>query len=149
MSSRQDPEGDASLIIAHSDKITFFWLRGQIAPRHKKSVTDEILSNATITINTSAKLSNGDVDSGPPLVFPLKTIARSSLIGHFAIRDEDGRYVDHLTVEGQNDLLADNVFMGMFTKPGEYTFEVVARLHDETCLFAVSLTQWLDGEVRR
>jgi hypothetical protein len=40
------------------------------------------------------------------------------------------------------------IFLGQFMHKGLYTFEVVARLADEKCLFAVTLTQWLEGGIK-
>jgi hypothetical protein len=41
-------------------------------------------------------------------------------------------------------VLTDCLLPGMFISTGMWTFEVVVMLGDERCLFAVSVTQWLE-----
>jgi hypothetical protein len=53
--------------------------------------------------------------------------------------------VDHLTIDCPYDILLDMALPGMFVRSGLYTFELDARLGDDTCLFAISLTQKLKG----
>jgi hypothetical protein len=65
-------------------------------------------------------------------------------MAHVSIRDGRGAHVNYLT-RGRNDVLADFEIPTMFVKRGTWTFEFVARFADEKCLFAISLTQWLEG----
>jgi hypothetical protein len=44
-------------------------------------------------------------------------------------------------------ILIDFQISTMFLRSGVWTFQVDARLGDNTCLFAMSLTQWLDGRL--
>lgn len=67
---------------------------------------------------------------------------------HIAIRNSSGVHVEYLTVEGSNHILADMLIPSPFLRTGEWTFEVVAKLEDGTCLFALSLTQRLEGRLR-
>jgi len=67
---------------------------------------------------------------------------------HLSIRNATGAYVEHFDSSGRNDILSDFAIPGMFLQTGTWKFEVVARLGDGTCLFAISLTQWLEGRLR-
>jgi hypothetical protein len=77
---------------------------------------------------------------------PLKTVLINEL-AHFIIRDSTGAQVDYLPSSGRGDILLDFQIPSMFLKSGMWTFKVDARLGDKdnSCLFAMSLTQWLDG----
>lgn len=114
----------------HSDRYTFFWLRGLIAPQHVPALNKDALSHTTITLDQ--RPSNEEPDPTRASTLPLKTIARPELAGHFAIRGPEGKYLDYLSAEGKNDLLAEMLFLAMFMEEGEYTFDVVARLADGT-----------------
>jgi hypothetical protein len=69
---------------------------------------------------------------------------------HLVIRDESGKQVDYLPTTGRGDVLLDFQIPTMFLRSGEWTFEVDARLGDEsdTCLVAFGLVQWLEGGLR-
>ncbi|KAK4621520.1 hypothetical protein CLAFUW4_07235 [Fulvia fulva] len=112
------------------DRYTFFWLRGLIAPQHVPALNKDALSHTTITLDQ--RPSNEEPDPTRASTLPLKTIARPELAGHFAIRGPEGKYLDYLSAEGKNDLLAEMLFLAMFMEEGEYTFDVVARLADGT-----------------
>jgi hypothetical protein len=77
---------------------------------------------------------------------PLRTTAFGP--AHLSIRNATA-YVEHLSSSGSNDILVDYWIPGMFLRTGTWTFEVVAELEDGTCLFAMSLTQWLEGRAKR
>ena len=65
---------------------------------------------------------------------------------HLGIRNGTGDYTQHLTLEDRNDILTDYWLPGPFLETGNYTFEVVANLGGgKGCLFALTLTQWLEG----
>jgi hypothetical protein len=68
---------------------------------------------------------------------------------HIAIRDARGNQVDYLPSSGGGGILVDYWIPSMFMKSGTWIFTVDARLGDEnsTCLFAMSLTQWLEGRL--
>ena len=78
---------------------------------------------------------------------PLRTTAFSD-VAHLSIRNATGAYVEHLMSNGRNDILTDYFIPGMFLRTGTWTFEVVAELGDGTCLFAIALTQWLEGRLK-
>jgi hypothetical protein len=65
-------------------------------------------------------------------------------LAHVSIRNATGAYVEHFDGDGRNDVLTDSMIPGMFVNTGMWTFEVVVNLEDERCLFAVSVTQWLE-----
>lgn len=67
---------------------------------------------------------------------------------HLAIRNSEGTHVEYLSPEGANDILLDMWILGMFIRKGEWTFGVEAELEDGRCLFALELTQFLDGSLR-
>jgi hypothetical protein len=68
-------------------------------------------------------------------------------LAHLLIRDERGAQVEHLLSSGRSDVLLDFQIPTMFLRSGTWTFGVDVRLGDEadTCVFAMSVTQWLDG----
>ena len=103
------------------------------------------LANATLSITISANLDNGDVQEPVTYPIPFHTKAWGSN-GYISIRETGGPYVDHMAYDGYYDVLADCRLLSFFVRPGTWTFEVVAKLEDDTCLFALSLTQWLPGE---
>jgi hypothetical protein len=78
---------------------------------------------------------------------PLRTTAFSD-VAHLSIRNATGAYVEHLMSSGRNDILTDYFIPGMFLRTGTWTFEVVAELGDGACLFAIALTQWLEGRLK-
>lgn len=67
---------------------------------------------------------------------------------HLAIRNSEGAHVDSLSVLGANDILLDMWILGDWMRAGDWTFAFVAELADGRNLFAVSLTQYLDGKLR-
>ncbi|KAK4982900.1 hypothetical protein LTR50_007526 [Elasticomyces elasticus] len=131
------------------DQIFFVWLRGQILPSRVTALdtlNDADLANATLAISLSAVYPDGYRDEPTTYTVPLRTKAYAEL-AHIAVRNATGANVDHLTISGANDILADMLILRQFLRTEEWTFEIVAKLADGTCLFAMSLTQWLKGDL--
>jgi hypothetical protein len=74
---------------------------------------------------------------------PFRTTTFGDL-AHVSIRNTTGAYIEQFDSNGRNDVLTDCLLPGMFISTGMWTFEVVVTLGDERCLFAVSVTQWLE-----
>ncbi|KAF2813235.1 uncharacterized protein BDZ99DRAFT_460514 [Mytilinidion resinicola] len=132
-----------------TDRIFFQLLRGEIPPSKNKDPAhlDKLLTSATLTITLSAILSNGEHEDETSYTVPLRTTG-FSLAGQLSIRNSTGAYVEHLSSSGHNDILTDCQLPGMFIRTGTWTFKVVAELEDGTCLFAITLTQWLEGGMK-
>lgn len=64
---------------------------------------------------------------------------------HLAIRHSEGAPVDRMTAVGDNDILLDMWVLGMFIRKGDCTISVAAELPYGRCLFALSLTQYVEG----
>lgn len=113
------------------------------------SVDDAALAKATITFTTSAVYDNGELDEPATHTMPLKTF-KANMYTHLAIRNEDGVHTEHLSMRpySYNDIVANIWLPGIWMLSGEYSFEIVAKLEDDTCLFAFSLTQHLEGDRR-
>jgi hypothetical protein len=69
---------------------------------------------------------------------------------HLTIRDASGVQVNYMPSSDRSDLLLDFQIPTIWLRSGMWTFKVDARAGDanNTCLFAMSLTQCLDGELR-
>ena len=80
---------------------------------------------------------------------PFKTTSFNDS-AHLLIRDARGVQVDYLPSSGRSDVLLDFQIPTMFLKSGTWTFNVDVRLGDKnnTCAFAISLSQWLDGPLK-
>ncbi|KAL9618330.1 MAG: hypothetical protein Q9160_006912 [Pyrenula sp. 1 TL-2023] len=132
------------------DQIVFQLLRGEISPSKRHDLDpahlDQLLQTATLTITLSAVLSDGKQEDAKSYAVPLRTTAFGD-VAHLSIRESMGTYVEHLSSSGRYDILTDSFIPGMFLRTGTWTFEVVAKLGDGTCLFAMSLTQWLEGRL--
>ncbi|KAL3486567.1 hypothetical protein BJX62DRAFT_215163 [Aspergillus germanicus] len=133
-----------------TDRAVFILLSGNIPESKKKELglPDEGLTNATLKIGASVVYSDGTHDDEQSYTVPLKTTPFAPL-AHLVIRDARGVQVDYLPSSDDSDILVDFQFLPMFMKSGMYTFKVDARLGDvdDTCLFAMSLTQWLEGRL--
>lgn len=129
---------------ACSDRIFFFLLRGEISSFHGRAHDHIDLSKASFTATSSAVYADGDVDEPQSLILPLCTSTYRE-DAHLAIRNATGYHVDYLTLDGPNDILLDMALPGSFMRSGLYTFEIDARLDDDTCLFAISVTQQIKG----
>ncbi|KAH8888098.1 hypothetical protein GQ53DRAFT_843817 [Thozetella sp. PMI_491] len=126
------------------NRIFFVYLRGWILPSKSLDLErNDDLDTATLSISASAVFPDGECEEPRTYTVPLRTTAFADT-AHLSIRDATGTHVDCLTASGNNDILTDYWIPGMFLRTGMWTFEVVAKLEDGTCLFAVSLTQWLE-----
>jgi hypothetical protein len=110
---------------------------------------DEGLVNATLIVSSSVVYPDGDSEGTSSITGPFKTTTLSDN-SHLLIRDACGAQVDFLPSSGRGDVLLDFQIPTMFLRSGTWTFSVDARAGDKanTCLFAFSLSQWLDGELR-
>jgi hypothetical protein len=134
-------------------KYFFILLRGEIPPstRQKLHLEPAHLSDATLSITLSAVLERKKSEEIKPrtFTFPLRT-AELAEGAHLGIRNTTGAYVDHMALEGRNDILTDYWLPGPFVQTGIWTFEIEASLGGEgkegTCLFSLTLTQWLEGD---
>ncbi|KAL3447268.1 hypothetical protein BJX65DRAFT_308326 [Aspergillus insuetus] len=133
-----------------TDRAVFVLLSGYIPESKKKELglSDEGLINATLKISASVVYADGSHDDEQSYTVPLKTIPFARL-AHLVIRDARGVQVDYLPSSDDSDILVDFQFLPMFMESGMWTFKVDARLgdSDDTCLFAMSLTQWLEGRL--
>jgi hypothetical protein len=127
----------------------FSFLRGEIAPSRKTdpAYLDKLLTSATVTLSLSADLPDGTHEDESHHTAPLRSTDGPGG-AHVTIRNETGSYVEHLSSSGSHDILTDCILPSIFIKPGMWTWKLVARLEDETCLFAVTLTQWMDGSMK-
>ncbi|RYO79248.1 hypothetical protein DL766_003824 [Monosporascus sp. MC13-8B] len=130
--------------LAH-DQFFFVFLRGKIPPSKKKDVEHlDGLANATLSFTLSVVFPDGERGERRTYTIPLRTRAFGDA-AHLSIRDAEGAFVDYITSSGRNDIVTDFSIPSVFVQTGMWTFEVEARLGDGTCLFAMSLTQWLEG----
>ncbi|KAK1752637.1 hypothetical protein QBC47DRAFT_463182 [Echria macrotheca] len=137
------------------DKYFFILLRGSIPPptRRELHLGPAHLASATLSITISAILENGDkLEPRTYYRIPLRT-AEHAEGAHLAIRNATGAYVDHMALEGRNDVLVDAWIPAIFVTTGMWTFEVVASLgcnwgEERRYLFALTLTQWLESNDR-
>lgn len=128
-----------------SDQFFFVFLRGEIPPSKGKDVEHlDSLTNATLSFTLSVVLEDGEREDPRTYTIPLRTRAFGDA-AHVSIRNSKGEIVDYVTSSDRNDIVTDFSIPGVFLKTGTWTFEVEARLEDGTCLFAMSLTQWLEG----
>ncbi|KAJ6029881.1 hypothetical protein N7460_010147 [Penicillium canescens] len=131
-----------------ADRVFFVYLRGDLYESKTKGLglSDKGLIDATLPVNSSAVYRDGSYLEPKSLTMPLKTVLINDA-AHFIIRDSTGAQVDYLPSSGRGDILLDFQIPSMFLKSGMRTFKVDARLGDKdnSCLFAKSLTQWLDG----
>ncbi|KAN0111006.1 hypothetical protein V8E51_007393 [Hyaloscypha variabilis] len=134
-----------------ADRVFFVYLRGYIPESKKKKLglLDEGLVNATLTVSSSVVYPDGKSEDSGPLTVPFKAMFLSD-DAHLVIRDARGTQVDYLPSSGRGDVLLDFQIPTLFLKSGVWTFNVDARLGDEsnTCVFAMSLSQWLDGGLK-
>jgi hypothetical protein len=91
----------------------------------------------------SAFLADGKIEKPQSYSAPFRTTPFGDL-AHVSIRNATGAYVEHFDSNGRNDMLTDSLLPGLFINTGMWTFEVMVKLEDGRCLFAVSVTQWLE-----
>ncbi|RAO66046.1 uncharacterized protein BHQ10_002058 [Talaromyces amestolkiae] len=129
-----------------ADRVFFVYLRGDIPESRKKELglPDNGLVDATITVSSSVVYPDGSYDDEQSVTLPLKTTPYND-IAHLLIRDADGNQADYLPSRRQSDIIFDFQIPTMFLKGGMWTFKADARAGDKnnSCLFAMSLTQWL------
>lgn len=56
-----------------------------------------------------------------------------------------GAHVELLSADGMNDILADFMIVSIFVRTGDWTFGVAGELADGRSLFALEMTQALEG----
>jgi hypothetical protein len=97
-------------------------------------------------VSSSVVYPGGNSEDSRSVTVPFKTTSFNDY-AHLVIRDARGAQVDYLTSNGRSDVLLDFQIPTMFLKSGMWTFNVDIRLGDKsnTCVFAISLSQWLDG----
>ncbi|XRM46846.1 hypothetical protein ABZX51_009870 [Aspergillus tubingensis] len=134
-----------------ADRVFFICLRGYLPESKKKELAlpDEGLVNATLKVSASAVYSDGSHDDEHSTTGPLRTTSFNDL-AHLTIRDARGVQVDYVPSSGRSDILLDFQILTMFLRTGMWTYKVDARAGDvdNTCLFALSMTQWLEGGLR-
>lgn len=99
-------------------------------------------------MSASAVYPDGSIDNEDSATGPLRTTPFNDL-AHLTIRNTSGVQVDYVASSGRSDILLDFQFLTMFLRSGMWTFKVDARAGDQnnTCLFAMKLTQWLEGRL--
>ncbi|KAL3435227.1 hypothetical protein BDV09DRAFT_185179 [Aspergillus tetrazonus] len=131
-----------------ADRVFFIYLRGYLPESRKKELAllDESLVNATLKVSSSAVYADGSHEKEGSITWPLRTTPFNDL-AHLVIRDARGVQVDYLPSSDRSELLLDFQLPTIWLRSGMWTFKVDARAGDadNTCLFAMSLTQWLDG----
>jgi hypothetical protein len=128
-----------------SDRVVFAWLHGYIG-HSPIPITDSDLAQATLSVTTSATYPDGRSDEPETYTMPLTTAYTTMM--HLTIRDSEGAQAEYLTNGWNNDIVFDMWILGMFVCTGTFTVEIAAELADGRTLFALSLTQFLEGERR-
>lgn len=133
-------------LIAPRNKYFFILLRGEIprSTRQRLHLEPAHLADATLSITASAVLEKGEDIKPRTYTIPLHT-AELAEGAHLGIRNATGVYVDHVALEGRNDILTDYWIPGLFVQTGIWTFQIEAVLgagegKTGTCLFALTLT---------
>ena len=100
-------------------------------------------------MSSSVVYPGGNSEDSESVTVPFKTTSFNDY-AHLVIRDARGAQVDYLPSSGRSDVLLDFQIPTMFLKSGTWTFNVDVRLGDKgnTCVFAISLSQWLDGALK-
>ncbi|CAJ2507674.1 Uu.00g088600.m01.CDS01 [Anthostomella pinea] len=136
-----------------ADRVFFVYLRVYLPDdkRGYQELLDKHLPDAKLAVSSSAVYPDGAHDEKQTTTVPLKTMMNLNHLSsaHLSVRDQEGTQVDYLPSKG-GDLLLDFEIPTMFLRSGTWAFYIDARLGDEddTCLFAMSVTQWLDGSLR-
>ncbi|KAJ5754163.1 uncharacterized protein N7511_008316 [Penicillium nucicola] len=133
-----------------TNRVLFALLSGYLPDPKKNELAlpDEGLVNATLKFSGSVVYADGTHDDETSGTFPLKTTPFNNL-AYLSIRNARGDQVDYLPSSSSSTIVLDFQFIPMFLRSGTWTIKVDARLGDEddTCLFAMSMTQWLDGRL--
>ncbi|KAH8651075.1 hypothetical protein BX600DRAFT_516672 [Xylariales sp. PMI_506] len=131
-----------------NDRMFFILLRGKIPASSRKEDSLEHLDSfgiATLTFSLSVVWPDGDREGPRNYTVPLHSLAFADE-AHLSIRDvATGAYLDHISTSGRYDILFDYWTSDIFLPTGTWTFTIQSNLEDGTCLFAMSLTQWLKG----
>lgn len=100
-------------------------------------------------MSASAVYPDGSHDNEDSTTGPLKTTPFNDL-AHLTIRNARGVQVDYMPSSDRSDILLDFQIPTMFLRSGMWTYKVDARVGDvgNTCLFAMTLTQWLEGALK-
>lgn len=131
----------------------FTLLRGYIdtAKAKAKGIDDAALANASISFTGSVTPPGGEPDESKAHTAPLRPFA--NMMGHLAVRNNSGVHVGSLSLGKQchrtHDIITDLWIPGMHLETGLWRFEIVAKLADDTCLFALTVVQWLEGKKKR
>jgi hypothetical protein len=67
---------------------------------------------------------------------------------HLAIRNDSGAHVDYLSASGANDILLDMWLWSDWIRAGDWAFAIATELEDGRNLFTLTLTQYLEGNLR-
>ena len=133
------------------DRISFALLRGSInseaTTAQNAPIDNDSLAKATISFTGSAVHENGERTEPATRTIAMRTF-KAAEHAQLTIRDADGEQTEFLTLGHYNDILGHMWIPAQFLRSGEWTFEVVAKLEDETCLFAMTFTQYLVGKLR-
>ncbi|KAL2851355.1 hypothetical protein BJX68DRAFT_275335 [Aspergillus pseudodeflectus] len=134
-----------------ADRVFFIYLRGYLPESKKKELAlpDEGLVNATLKVSCSVVYADGTHDDEQFITLPLRTTPFNDL-AHLTLRDARGVQVDYLPSSEESEILLDFQIPTIWLRSGMWTFKVDARAGDvdDKCLFAMSMTQWLDGDLR-
>lgn len=100
-------------------------------------------------MSSSVVYPGGNSEDSKSVTVPFKTTSFNDY-AHLVIRDASGAQVDYLPSSGRSDVLLDFQIPTMFLKSGTWTFNVDVKLKykGNICLFAISLSQWLDGALQ-
>ncbi|GAQ44046.1 hypothetical protein AtubIFM54640_001406 [Aspergillus tubingensis] len=134
-----------------ADRVFFIYLRGYLPESKKKELAlpDEGLVNATLKVSASVVYPDGSHDDEHSTTGPLRTTPFNDL-AHLTTRNVRGVQVDYMRSSGRSDVLLDFQILTMFLRTGMWAYKVDARAGDvdNTCLFALSMTQWLERGLR-
>jgi hypothetical protein len=99
-------------------------------------------------VSGSVIYADGSHDDEESVTLPLKTMAFNDL-ARLTIRDARGVQVDYMPSSDRSDILLDFQIPTLWLRSGMWTFKVDARVGDvdNTCLFAMAMTQWLEGRL--
>jgi hypothetical protein len=123
-------------------------MRGEIAPSKARElglrIDDTLLADATITGTMEVTYANGEVAPSESATVPLRTAHSPG--SNLAFRQWGGGAQDQLVVGVRQDILADTLIWSESMRTGTYTWTFEAMLPGGECLFAVQLSQWLEGK---
>ncbi|KAF9891145.1 hypothetical protein FE257_005081 [Aspergillus nanangensis] len=111
-----------------SDRLFFLYLRGDLPESKTKELglPDGPLTDATLTVRSSAVYADGSLADEDSLTLPLKTMLLSDE-SHLAIRDKSGGQVEYMSSSDRSDFILDFQFPVLWMRSGLWTFKVEAR----------------------